>query len=239
MQINLSSRLGENKMKITSPGIRLFAKIGAKSFLLWIKVLGMGLLFSCICLLVAGHLLGNNESAGFHGSGIGAIVGLLYLFYGDFWPTLLFFSSIIFVILYFIVANKIALMNVVYLTWENKSTQFISPMVVGYLQKIYNQHSDWIKGRVDNSVLLKALIDICKSDSSSYKIQRKIIHYGLKKIRLDDVDLQDEKLNLPDVITQKIIRMISDTAKPSMKPFWIISCIQSVLAVLAIFFDHH
>ncbi|WP_117884504.1 hypothetical protein [Aureibaculum luteum] len=105
--------------------IKLTAKITGKTALKWVFIFATGNLITLITFLIA--LFSIIELAGGgHGSIIALFVGLLST---NFFAFLLIFGAPIFIILYFIIANKISIQNAIYLLWEGKLGDYISSKV--------------------------------------------------------------------------------------------------------------
>ena len=68
--------------------LKLYTGIAVRSLGKGIKIILIGGIFSLVCIITAIILFSNNTGAGFAGAragGIGAIIGLLYLFAYEFW----------------------------------------------------------------------------------------------------------------------------------------------------------
>ena len=215
-----------NKMK---ENIKLTAKITGKTALKWVFIFAMGNLITLITFLIA--LYRNMEVAGGgHGSIIALGIGLVTT---NFYAFLLVFGAPVFIILYFIIANKISIQNAIYLLWEGRLGDYISSKV-GNLTKILTHKEGWKKELSDKAVLKAQLFQSAKDDVDTSKLQRKVILFGLKKIKLDDVNFQDKNVDLSHVITEKFNNFISETVKPSLKLFWGLVLIQIVLLISSI-----
>ena len=197
--------------------IKLTAKITGKTALKWVFIFAMGNLITLITFLIA--LYRNMEIAGGgHGSIIALGIGLVTT---NFFAFLLVFGAPVFIILYFIIANKISIQNAIYLLWEGKLGDYISSKV-GNMTRTLTQKEGWKKELSD------------KADVDNSKLQRKFINFGLKKIKLDDVNFQDKNVDLSHIITEKFNNFISETVKPSLKLFWGLVLIQIVLLISSI-----
>ena len=206
--------------------IKLTAKITGKTALKWVFIFAMGNLITLITFLIA--LYRNMEIAGGgHGSIIALGIGLVTT---NFFAFLLVFGAPVFIILYFIIANKISIQNAIYLLWEGRLGDYISSKV-GNLTTTLTHKEGWKKELSDKAVLKAQLFQSAKDDVDTSKLQRKVILFGLKKIKLDDVNFQDKNVDLSHVITEKFNNFISETVKPSLKLFWGLVLIQIVLLI--------
>ena len=206
--------------------IKLTAKITGKTALKWVFIFATGNLITLITFLIA--LYRNMEVAGGgHGSIIALGIGLVTT---NFFAFLLVFGAPVFIILYFIIANKISIQNAIYLLWEGRLGDYISSKV-GNLTKTLTHKEGWKKELSDKAVLKAQLFQSAKDDVDTSKLQRKVILFGLKKIKLDDVNFQNKNVDLSHVITEKFNNFISETVKPSLKLFWGLVLIQIVLLI--------
>lgn len=206
--------------------IKLIAKVSAKTALKWIFIISFGVILTLITFFIA--LWSNAELAGGgHGSVIALFIGLLT---SNFFAFLLVFGSPVFIGLYFVIANKISIQNAIYLIWKGKAGDYISSKVSSLAERVTAKEG-WRSNLADKAKLKTKLLQEIKEEKETSKLQRKIISYGFKKVRLDDVDFKDENLKFSDVLTTKFNHFISETAKPSLKLFWILVIIQISLLI--------
>lgn len=218
------------------------AKAGSKAFLKWIFVFILGIAFSLICLVTGYFLLMNTEAAMSHGSssagGLGAIIGLIGLFSVDFWPMLLITTSLlVFPFLYILIGNKVAIQTAVYSLWKSKGFDWLQPKINGYFEKLTLKQPNWLKSISSAAVLKLQLLDSSRKDATSSKWQKRILHFLIKKTKMNDIDWQKEDLEVKDIISQKINTSIDSVAKPSFKYFWLCLLVQLVLLILAFVLD--
>lgn len=210
--------------------IKIAAKIGGKTFLKWIFILILGCIITSIFALIA--LYKNIDLAGGgHGN---AYVFLITLPFADFCGFLLLVGSPAFIALYFIIANKIAIQNTLYLVWKNKAGDFVTSKIGSIINKL-TEKKEWAN-TISNEAMLRAkILQANKDDHSSSKLQRKVINYGFKKIKLDDIDFQNEDLKLSDVLINKFNNFISEVSKPSLKLFWLLILLQIILLICSLY----
>ena len=199
--------------------IKTFAKIGIKSTLKWFGIFAFGtgitILFFTLVLIQNRKFfeLTTTNPAGF--------------------TTLI--SVPLFIFLYFIIANKYTIQNIIYSIWINKGHEFVEPLVNKIGTRITSK-TNWTS-EVSNQVLLRAkLINENANDIETPKMQRKILNYVIKKINLDDINFKDENLRLTDVLVLKIKSFISTVSKPSLTSFWIVVLVQIVIFTVSQFY---
>ena len=222
--------------------IKLFAKISGKASLAWVKVALIGAVIMIVNIVIAIILLGDNTGGGFpasaHAGILGAIVGFFVLFTVEFWTALLMTVGILAPILFIVLANKNAIASAVYNVWKYKIADFIEPKIDFYIDKILQKQPDFLKNITDWSVVKVKLLDTINNDAQTPKLQKRVIKFVLKKIKMDDVNFKDQNTNLNSILSLKIKQFIAGFAEPDLKLIWIIVGIDIVLIILAFVFNH-
>ncbi|MBW1655064.1 hypothetical protein [Flavobacterium quisquiliarum] len=211
--------------------IKMMASISAKSSLKWLIVMVGGNIFTLILFFI---ILFQNASfaGGGHGNAYAFIVGLLL---NNICGFILFVGAPVFAFLYFVIANKVAIQQMIYLTWKNKKfSDYIDSKVVFLVDKITD--SNRLVGTISNESMLRLkLLEANKNDKESSRIKKKIINYLFQKIKLDDIDFSREDLKLSQIVSVKLNQFISETVEPSLLFFWLLLLLQVVLFVIAQF----
>lgn len=222
--------------------IKLFAKISGKASLAWVKVALIGAVIMIVNIVIAIILLGDNTGGGFpasaHAGILGAIVGFFVLFTVEFWTALLLTVGILAPILFIVLANKNAIASAVYNIWKYKIADFVEPKIDFYIDKILQKQPDFLKNITDWSVVKVKLLDTINNDAQTPKLQKRVIKFVLKKIKMDDVNFKDPNTNLNSILSLKIKQFIAGFAEPDLKLIWIIVGIDIVLIILALVFNH-
>lgn len=209
--------------------LKIGASITSKVFLRWVLIVTSGTLITLSIFFISLYL--NTHLAG---GGHGSIVALVInLFMTNFFAFLLIFGAPIFMMLYFMIANKASIQYIVYLLWKNKAGEVISKKV-GFLVSKLTDKEGWRENMTNKALLKAKILQASKSDPNTSRLQRKIIGYGLKRIKLDDINFQNEELKVSIIIQTKFQDFVSNTAKPSFKLFWIIVFIQLVIFILSL-----
>ncbi len=216
--------------------IKLSAQIGAKSLLNGAMIAAIGTILSIISFnVMLFQILQKGEGMPVSGGHFGG-VGVLFAMMAQ-WPggVILFFASPIFCALYFFLGYKIALQTAIYLVWEHKAVDFIQPKVRSFLSTLSVGGTGW-RGSITSGVMLKAkLLTANRNNKDASFLKRKVINYGLKRIKLDDIDFQQENLDLPGVISSKLIEVISGITKPSFLLFFILAIVHTGLFLCALY----
>jgi hypothetical protein len=201
--------------------LKTAVKISGKTALKWILVFALGNIVTLITFLIA--LYNNIELAG---RGHGTIMIFPFVLLAtNFLAFLLIFGAPVFLAIYFMIANKISIQTAIYLLSKGKAGNYISSKVGALTIKI-TEKEGWRKEFTEGAVLKAKILQLIKEDKGTSKLQCKVINFGFKKVKLDEIDFQDENLNLSDFLTNKFNDFVSETAKPSLKLFWIFIIIQ-------------
>lgn len=207
--------------------IKEFTKIAAKAMLKWAIVVAIGFIVSLIFLVVV--CIQNSEL----GDGIlGLLKGLLLENTAGF---ALVLGAPFFIVLYFVLANKVAIQTAIHLLWKNKAENFIGERVKAIVDGITSK-SDWAN-KISNSAFLRVrLLEAASNDPESSGMKRKVMKFIFKRIRLDDINFRDENLRLSDIISNKINSFISEMSEPSLLLFWLLMGLQVSLFVVSQFY---
>jgi hypothetical protein len=200
--------------------IKLFAKIGGKSMAKWLLVVFTGIIITILFLIIA--LVSSDADGVFFDMAKKDICGFL-----------LVVGAPVFLVLYFIAAQKIAADTIVYEIWKNKAESFIQPQVAAIVERVTGHEK---VGKIASPALLRLKLLDANRNAANSKIQKRAIGYIFKRIRLDDIDFSAGDLKLSDVLSQKFSNFISDFTQPSWTFFWIVSGIQTVLFIGSLIF---
>ena len=223
------------------------ARIVAKTSLKYILLLGLGVFLSFISIIVSFIMLGYDShhagdtglghAAAHVGGGGGGAAGILILFMWfatDFWSACLFWASILFLPLYFIVANKYAISYAIHQVWKNQLSGWVIEKTDGFLTHFQNVQPEWIKNTSDKAAVKMKMIESINADKTTPKIQRKMLTYLFKKTNLNDVDFQKDNFSWKDVMLNKFKTSIQTIGKPSMAFFGIVIMLHVAIMILAI-----
>lgn len=222
--------------------VKVFGKVTGKSLFAWIKVAMIGAGIMIINIVIAVILLSDNSGGGFpasaHAGILGAVMGFIFLFMVEFWTALLLTIGILAPVFFIILANKNAIATAVYYVWKFKLADFVEPKIEFYIDKILQKQPHFLKSITDWSVVKVKLLDTINNDAQTPRLQKRIIKFILKKIKMDDVDFKNPSTNLSSILSFKIRQFIEGFAEPDLKLVWIIVGIDIVLIILAFVFNH-
>lgn len=221
----------------------LFGKISARSFLGWLKIVVIGTLVSGIALIISILLLSNNSGPGFAGTragGFGAVLGILMLFVVEFWTAFLFLCASVCLVLYIPLASKYVIGTAVHLVWEKKLASFFEVRVSSYLDRFFDNRSSLSAQTAAGRGLVKQeLKEAVNADGETNRLQKRILNYVLKRLRLDNIDFLAPPAEIKNAVVRKVREVISEKVKPSLSFFWMLIVVQIVVLILALIFDHH
>lgn len=207
--------------------IKLFAKIGAKSAFKWLTIIVIGMLATLIFMTIVAVRIDRPSSGGPFG-GIGSIFGLVST---NIFAFLIIVGFPIFLVLYYICANKMAVETATYETWKNKAESYVRETAEAIIEKVAgNQKVDKITSA--GMVRLK-LLDAVRQSSGS-KIKKRVLSYAFKKMRLDTIDFAADEVKLSNVLSQNFTNFISERTEPSWLFFWILLLGHSAIFIVAL-----
>ncbi len=207
--------------------IKTFTKIAAKAALKWSIVFGAGIIFSVVFLVVAWI-----QNSGL-GDGFFSLIKALLL--NNTAAFFLIFGSPVFMALYFVIANKVALQTAIHGIWKNKAEDFVTNRVKAIVNGITSR-SDWANKISDGAMLRMRLLEANSNDPESSGLKKRVLKFGFKQIKLNDINLKDENVRLSDVIANRMSAFISEASEPSYLFFWILLGLQLVLLVISQFY---
>lgn len=146
-------------------------------------------------------------------------------------------SSLIFIIIYFIIANKTSISFVISRLFDEKLSSVLGEKIYHLLYAISERQPHWVQSIKNGAALKDKILDSSQQDSSLNKLQRKVIAYGLKKINLDDINFQQENLNLPQEVSDRLMLKLSETAKHSYALFWGVAGVQVIVLIAALAYN--
>ena len=212
--------------------IKLYARISGKSFFRWLFIAVSGMVLTVIFFLII--LFQNISTTGEDERK--KTVFIVDLAMDNTGAFLLLLAAPLFIVLYVVLANKIAIHYMIFQIWKNKAINYVEPAVKNIVERATSQHTGTKK--IADGVMLKArLLQETRQDKRTSPINKRVISYGLKKIRLDDIDFDNEKVSLPIIISDKLKAYISETTEPGYLLFWLLAGFQCLLFACSQYFS--
>ncbi|OMP75730.1 MULTISPECIES: hypothetical protein [unclassified Chitinophaga] len=216
--------------------ISLFTKIATRSLLAWLRVVIPGLLLSVVGLIVSINIIGSQPGPGYAGAravGVGAVLGVFVLFNVAFWSCLLFVISLAGFVLFPSLASGYTIKTALFLVWDNKLGDFFIDKISDYLDRV------WLRGekQINAKESIKALKLEVQKDTNTNKLQKRLLNYLLKRVRLDDVDWQAPPAEIKHAILEKFKVYIGEKLMPSKLVIRLAMILPIVLMILALIYD--
>lgn len=216
--------------------LKLYGKIALKSTGILLLVAGLGTIITIITFLTCfiASLFLMEGSAGTGHNSPGALIDYVVIFATkDPCGFAVVFGGPFFLTGYFMLAGKIAIQNALYLVWKNKGVQYFEPVIGRIAKRVVTQR---MNEKFNHARLRAGLRDVNRNDPTTKPVQKKVINYALKKVKLDNIDHSQEELTIDEIITKRTVRFISDMAEPGYVLFWILVALQIVLTIVSVKF---
>lgn len=209
--------------------VKYFTKITSIAAFSFIKINLLGSFNTLICCTIGSFLLSANVGHAAH-TNSGALILLVFFTskpIGTILLVLIFLSSI----LYIILGNKYIVSKVIHRLIKDKSESTITPLLDRALTKFKNNQPDGIKTGADLGLAKIKLLDQVKSETDN-KWLKKVLLFGLKKIKLNDVDLSQDNIDFKDIIKTKTITALHNSTEPSRKGILAVLILQWIFLLL-------
>ncbi|WP_136668069.1 hypothetical protein [Flavobacterium sp. H122] len=123
--------------------------------------------------------------------------------------------------LFFALGNKYVLTKLANRIIVDKSDTLLNPVLDKLFNKFKANQSNTIKSAADYSMNKLKLIENIKKDKTENKWLKRIIVFGMKKVKMDDVDFNKEGQNFHDILKLKTIETLKDISEPDKTIIWI------------------
>jgi hypothetical protein len=209
--------------------IKYFAKLSSIALFSFVKINLLGSVNSIICFTIGCFILTANVGHVAH-TNSGPLIILVFFMsnpLGTTLLTLIFFAPI----LYMILGNKYIVSKIIHLLIIDKSESSITPLLDKVLMKFKEKQPDTFKKGADLGLAKIKLLDQVKSETDN-KWLKKVLSFGLKKIKLDDVDLSQNNIAFTDIIKTKTITALHNSTEPSRKAILAVLILQWIFLLL-------
>lgn len=134
-------------------------------------------------------------------------------------------AGIILPIVYFSLANKFVLRKLIHQILRNKSESLVYPLFDKLLGEIKTRQPIPLKSGTDYSLKKLQVIENIKHGNGNAFIKR-IVIFGLKKVRLNDIELNKEGQDFYDVLKMATIQQLQHISKPAWWPLLLVMAVQ-------------
>jgi hypothetical protein len=212
--------------------IKYFAKLSSTAALSWIKINLLGAFSTAVVFIIAIIFLAKNIDAG-HSAHVSAIPFLIMVFMNKPLSSILFLGIFFSPFLIFALGNKYIISKLINKVIKDKSEVYLEPFIDKMFSKFQEKQPDLIKKGADASLVKLKLINQIKAESENKWLKR-IITFGLKKIKLDEVDFSNQKVSFSEIIKTKLITALHEFSEPSKKGIFIILGLQWLFLLIIV-----
>jgi hypothetical protein len=207
------------------------AKLTTSSIFSFIKINVIGAISSTLILILGFIILSTDIDPG-HSGHVSAIPYLVMIFAVKPISSILFYITLIASpLLFFFLGNKYILSKVINKVLKDKSEKYIYPILDKILIKIKDNKDNLLKNGENYNDVKKKIIQQLKNENEN-RLTKKIVEYGLKKVKLDDVDFRNENLSIVEILKSKIIQVLQNISEPSRQSIWILLAAQWIILLL-------
>jgi hypothetical protein len=210
---------------------KYFAKLSGVAIASFLKINILAVFSTVIVIIVEFLILTKNIDAGHSGHASPIPFLLLTFFTRPVGSILWYLTSICSPFLFFALGNKYIISKLSHKLITDKSESIINPLLERIFQKFKTKQPEILKNTGDFSLNKLKIIQEIKNDTIENKWMRKIIVFGMKKIKLDDVDFNKENQNFYDIIKEKTLQSLKDISETSRKLIWITIAIQWAILI--------
>lgn len=114
---------------------------------------------------------------------------------------------------------------------KDKGFSYLDALLDRLLVQFKNLQPQALRTGVNWSVEKLKALDSLKH-SSENMVTKKLVGFALKKVNLDEADLQDESFNLAELIKSRVMNTIEEMATPSLQLLWLLIGIQWLILLL-------
>lgn len=208
---------------------KYYAKLSGIALVSFLKINVLATLITITVTIIEFFILTKNIDAG-HSGHVSPIPFLILTFFTRPIGSLLWYLTFIFSpFIFFALSNKYIISKLSHQLITDKSESLINPFLEKTFQKLQTKQPQILKNTGDFSLNKLKIIQEIQNDKTENKWLRKIIVFGMKKIKLNDVDFQQENQNFNDIIKEKTIQSLKNMSEPSKKLIWIVFAIQGAI----------
>lgn len=208
--------------------LKYIAKLSASAAASFLKINILGAVSTVIVFILEFTILIKGIDAG-HSAHASAIPFLLIMFFARPVGSVLWYvTCLASPFIFFLFGNQYIISKITNKVITDKADSLIIPILDRFLNKFHWKQPDVLRNTGDYSMNKMKIIQAIKNDKSENKWLRKIIVFGMKKVKLDDIDFTQENLNFYDIIKVKTIQALQNISEPSRSMLWIAIGIQWV-----------
>jgi hypothetical protein len=210
--------------------IKYFAKLSATAVASFLKIILLGNISGAVTLTIGLSLV--IYQTYFHGPHLSGQTALLIMFMMA--PVQMILLVLLITATYFIIpfAGKYTIKKIINKIIADKSESTLYPILDKVLHKFkMSPKTTLIQKGMDYSLVKLQLIENVKQETENKWI-KKVLIYGFKKLKMDDIDFSQQHLESTEILKQKTIQALQNVAKPSKKFFWMVIGLQWLVVLI-------
>lgn len=210
---------------------KYFAKLSRIAIISFLKINILTAFSTVIVVIIEFFLLTKNIDVG-HSAHASSIPFLILTFgVRPIGSILWFLTCIGSPFIFFVLGNKYIISKLTNRLINDKSESLINPLLEKVLLKFQMNQPEILKNTGDYSLNKLKIIQEIKNDKTENKWLKKIIVFGMQKIKLNDIDFNQENQNFYDIIKVKTIQSLKSISEPSKKLIWITFIVQWTILI--------
>lgn len=211
--------------------LKYFSKLSLSGIISFLKINILGSISTVVVAIIGFIILTKNINAGSSGH-VSAIPFLIMTFASRPIGSILWYIIVLgSPFLFFALGNKYVLTKLANKIIVDKSDTLINPALDKLLNKFKAKQPDTVKSVADYSMTKLKLIENIKKDETENKWLKRIIIFGMKKVKMDDVDFNKEGQNFYDILKLKTIETLKNISEPNKNILWL--CLAAQWGLLA------
>lgn len=211
--------------------IKYFSKLSLSGAISFLKINFLGSISTVAVAIIGFIILTKNINAGSSGH-VSAIPFLIMTFASRPIGSILWYILVLgSPFLFFALGNKYVLTKLANKIIVDKSETLINPALDKLLNKFKTNQPNSVKTVADYSMTKLKLIESIKKDETENKWLKKIIVFGMKKVKMDDVDFNKEGQNFHDILKLKTVETLKNISEPNKNILWL--CLAAQWFILA------
>ena len=208
-----------------------FAKLSGAFAGAFIKSNLLGALSTIIVFIVGLIRLGNEVNVGTSERGSAFPFILAAFVTRPVSATLLLLVIVLSPFIIYALSSRYALAKVANKLLKDKGLNYIDALLDRLLVQFKNIQPKALKTSVNWSVEKLKALDRLKQSSENI-VTKKLVGFALKKVSLDEADLQEESFDLAALIKGRVLNAIEEMATPSLQPLWLLIGVQWLVLLL-------
>ncbi|MFC6266885.1 hypothetical protein [Frigoriflavimonas asaccharolytica] len=206
-------------MKKTSQNenFKYFAKLSGSAFASFVKINILASVSTVLVFIIEFFLLSKDIDAGSSGHASASPFLVTMFLSRPIGSILWYISAIVSPILFFSLGNKYIISKIANKLITDKSEKLLNPLLDRILAKFQEKQTETVRNSGDFALAQLRIIHGLKNAKNENKWLRRVLVFGLKKIKLDDVDFSDQNQNFAEIIKVKTHLGLQDISAPDRK----------------------